>query len=146
MSAKVLLIEDNQTDIDLTRRVFSRMEDAPELVVIDDGKEALSYLLATSEQAEENGMPALIILDLKMPGMSGIEILQQLRKHTKTRRIPVVILSCSTEQNDLRSAYDNGANSYIRKPVDFALFTETMHTLVKYWFKVNRFAESGDKN
>ena len=132
MSQRILLIEDNQTDIELTRRVFSKIAGSCSLEVKDDGQDALNYLMAS-----DSHLPQLILLDLKMSRIGGLEVLAAIRKNERTRRIPVVMLTSSAEERDIVSAYELGANSYICKPVDFSVFSETMQYLVKYWFEIN---------
>ncbi len=128
----ILLVEDNPSDVDLTKRALKRNGIANELVVAKDGKVALEYLFDA-----KNSPPAVILLDLKLPGVDGLEVLQQLRTGERTRRLPVVILTSSREQEDLAQCYDNGANSYIRKPVDFNQFAETIRSLGHYWLILN---------
>ncbi|PKL48899.1 MAG: two-component system response regulator [Candidatus Riflebacteria bacterium HGW-Riflebacteria-2] len=138
MAQTILLVEDNQTDIDLTRRAFRKLANDYRLVVKDDGQDALDYLLSAGNQ-----MPQLILLDLKMPRVGGLEVLAQIRKNVSTRRIPVVIMTSSAEECDITAAYDLGASSYICKPVDFSIFTETLQHLVSYWFDLNRLPPAG---
>ncbi len=132
MAQTILLIEDNQTDIELTRRAFTKISGDYSLEVKDDGEDALNYLLSA-----DCNLPQLILLDLKMPRISGTDVLRQIRKHERIRRVPVVIPTSSAEENDIATAYDLGANSYICKPVDFRIFAETLNNLVKYWLEVN---------
>ena len=127
----ILLIEDNPTDIELARRAFGRER----LVVAEDGDEAMAYLWGRAR--DTIGMPALTLLDLKLPGCSGIEVLRQLRADARTQRIPVVVLSSSSEESDIAAAYDAGANSYIRKPVDYRKFVKAVEQLVAYWLHLN---------
>jgi two-component system response regulator len=131
----ILLIEDNPSDIELARRALGRNR----LVVAEDGEEALDYLWARGRHAQRDisDLPALTLLDLKLPGVSGLEILRSIRSHEKTRRIPVVILSSSSEESDVAAAYDLGANSYLRKPVDFQKFQRSAEQLVTYWLRLN---------
>jgi len=138
MSQRILLIEDNQTDIDLTRRAFSKIANGYSLEAIDDGQDALDYLLASGSH-----LPQLILLDLKMPRTGGLEVLAAIRKNERTRHIPVVILTSSAEQRDITAAYDLGANSYICKPVDYSIFVETLQCLVKYWFEISHLPTPG---
>ncbi|HYA15864.1 MAG TPA: response regulator [Bryobacteraceae bacterium] len=131
----ILLIEDNPSDIELARRAFGKSR----LMVAEDGEEALDYLWGRGRHAERDAtdLPALTLLDLKLPGVSGLEVLHRIRENEKTRRIPVVILSSSSEESDIAAAYDLGANSYIRKPVDFQKFTRSVEQLVTYWLRLN---------
>lgn len=138
MSQKIMLIEDNQTDIDLTRRAFSKIANGYSLEVKDDGQDALDYLMASGSH-----LPQLILLDLKMPRVGGLEVLAEIRKNERTRRIPVVMLTSSAEDRDIAAAYELGVNSYICKPVDFSVFSETMQYLVRYWFEINHLPVAG---
>lgn len=135
MSDKILLIEDNQTDIELTRRAFKNCLTDLILLVKEDGQEAFDFLAECKAGADK--LPQLILLDLKLPKISGLEVLRQIKADSGTRRIPIIILSSSGESTDIAGAYDLGANSYIRKPVDFKQFGESLQMLVKYWFHLN---------
>jgi two-component system, response regulator len=122
MSAKVIfLVEDNPSDIELTRRAFEKSRVANRLVVAEDGKQALDYLFEAT-----NEMPALMLLDLKLPKIPGLEVLKRLRENVRTRRLPVIILTSSNEEQDVARGYDLGVNSYIRKPVDFVQFVQSV--------------------
>ncbi|OGK08157.1 MAG: two-component system response regulator [Candidatus Riflebacteria bacterium GWC2_50_8] len=135
----ILLIEDNQTDIELTRRAFIKGNIDSELVVKEDGQEALNYLFGaeSSTSAAVSVLPDLILLDLKMPKISGLEVLRHIRQNARTRRIPVVVLTSSVEESDLAAAYNLCANSYIRKPVDFKEFVDAVKALCHYWLELN---------
>lgn len=135
MSDKILLIEDNQTDIELTRRAFQKCLSEQTLEVKEDGQDALDFLASCKNSSNE--LPKLILLDLKLPKISGLEVLRQIKADTGSRHIPVIVLTSSGEEKDIAAAYDLGANSYIRKPVDFKLFAESLQMLVDYWFKLN---------
>ena len=136
----ILLIEDNPSDIGLTQRAFQKNAIGNRLVVVEDGQEALDYLFATGVHAGRNPaeMPVLILLDLKLPRIDGLEVLRRLRADCRTRRIPVVILTSSSEEQDIAASYDLGSNSYIRKPVDFHQFTEVIKQLGMYWLVINQ--------
>lgn len=136
MNKTILLVEDNPSDIELTKRALSKSRIANELVVKEDGKEALDYVLQEC-CAPGALLPALILLDLKLPKVDGLTVLKTLRSGERTRRIPIVILTTSSEQLDISSSYDLGANSYIRKPVDFNQFVEAVNSLGLYWLVVN---------
>jgi DNA-binding response OmpR family regulator len=133
--APILLVEDNADDEALTRRAFQRSNIANDLEVARDGQEALDYLLGGSEPAKRP--PALILLDLKLPKIDGLEVLRRIRAEPTTKLIPVVILTSSREESDLVAGYGSGANSYVRKPVDFDEFSERVRQLGLYWLVVN---------
>ena len=140
MSQKtILLIEDNQDDIDLTLRAFKKNHLLNEIIVIKDGAEVLEYLdnFHNPEMKDRTKPPTLILLDLKLPKIDGLEILKSIRSNTETKLIPVVILTSSLEEQDLIEGYLYGANSYIRKPVDFTKFLEAVHQLGMYWLLLN---------
>lgn len=135
----ILLVEDNSDDQALTLRALKRNNIVNEVVVVGDGVEALDYLFARGEYAgrDRYALPQLILLDLKLPKLNGFEVLRHLQDNDLTRMLPVVILTSSKEQEDLLSGYSLGANSYIRKPVDFDEFMETIKQLVVYWLALN---------
>ena len=132
---RILLIEDNASDIDLTKRAFERAHITNELYVAQDGKEALDLLLG--DGSEEPSLPALVLLDLKLPFIDGLEVLRRIRGDPRTRRLPVVVLTSSKEEQDVAASYDLGVNSYIRKPVDFGQFAEAVKQLGLYWLVIN---------
>jgi two-component system, response regulator len=136
---KILLVEDNSSDIELTLRAFGKAHIANEIVVAEDGEEALDYLWGTGAYAgrDVSALPALALLDLKLPKIPGLEVLRQLRGDPRTRRLPVVILTSSKEEHDLAAGYDHGVNSYIRKPVDFTQFAHCIEQLGLYWLVLN---------
>lgn len=135
----ILLVEDNDDDVELTRRALSRANVANELVVVRDGEEALEYLMATGryEGRTDEGQPCLVLLDIKLPKLSGIDVLRAIRESETLPRMPVVMLTSSNEERDLIESYNLGANSYIRKPVDFAQFVEAVQQLGVYWLVLN---------
>jgi CheY-like chemotaxis protein len=135
----ILLIEDNPSDVDLTRRALEKGHIANQMVVARDGKEALDYLWGEGAWAgrDVSDLPAVTLLDLKLPKLPGLEVLRRVRGDSRTRRLPVVILTSSKEEQDLAAGYDLGANSYIRKPVDFEQFTEAIEHLGLYWLVWN---------
>ncbi len=140
MEAKIiLLVEDNPSDIGLTQRALAKSHIANELVIAEDGQEALDYLFGEGAQAgrDVTQLPAVVLLDLKLPRMDGLEVLRRIRKEPLTRRLPVVILTSSKEDQDLAASYDLGVNSYIRKPVDFVQFAQAIQTLGLYWLVLN---------
>lgn len=136
---KILLVEDNPDDQQLTLRAFNRHHIANEVVIANDGVEALEYLFGTASVAggDAHGLPALVLLDLKLPKVDGLEVLRRIRNDERTRMLPVVILTSSTEERDLVKGYRNGANSYVRKPVNFTEFVEAVQQLGLYWLMLN---------
>lgn len=135
----ILLVEDNPDDIALTLRAFRKSKIANEVVVVRDGAEALDFLHGTGKYADRNlaEVPEVVLLDLKLPRVDGLEVLRRLRKDERTKVLPIVILTTSKEQKDLVDGYRLGANSYIRKPVDFNQFTESIQQLGLYWLILN---------
>lgn len=135
----ILLVEDNPDDQELAMLAFDRSKVAPEVVVVSDGEQALEYLLGTGAFANRDltKMPDLVLLDLKLPKIDGLEVLRRLRANPRTRLIPVVILTTSREQQDLINSYSMGCNGYIRKPVDFTKFQTAMQQLASYWLECN---------
>ncbi len=135
----ILLVEDNADDEELTLRAFKRSKVLNRVEVVRDGVEALDYLFATGVHAERDpkAMPAVILLDLKLPKLGGLEVLRRVRADERTRRIPVVVLTSSNEEKDILSSYGLGANSFVRKPVDFAQFMEAAQQLGLYWLVMN---------
>jgi CheY-like chemotaxis protein len=139
MTKIILLVEDNPDDVELTVIAFKKNHIANEIVVARDGAEALDYLFGTGIHAgrDLNIMPTLILLDLKLPKMDGLEVLKRLRENAQTKRIPVVVLTSSKEQQDIVESYNLGANSYVRKPVDFTDFINAAKQLGLYWLVLN---------
>lgn len=137
---EILLVEDNPDDVELTLRAFAKSNIANEVVVARDGVEALDYLFATGPHAGRASapLPQLVLLDLKLPRIDGLQVLERVRANPRTRLLPVVILTSSTEQRDLENGYKLGANSYIRKPVDFQEFLDAMRHLGLYWLLLNQ--------
>lgn len=135
----ILLVEDNRDDEELTRMALEQSNIANELVVAHDGVEALDYLFGTGPYAGEPPpeLPAVVLLDLKLPRVDGLEVLQRIRKEERTRRVPVVVLTSSKEEQDMLDSYGFGANSYIRKPVEFDKFFEATRQLGMYWLVLN---------
>ena len=136
----ILLVEDNPDDVELTLRALELQKIANPLVVAKDGVEALDYLLGRGRFAgpELPALPTVILLDLKLPKIDGLEVLKQIRENERTRLLPVVILTSSKEEKDLIMGYSFGANSYIRKPVDFDQFNEAIKQLGLYWLVWNQ--------
>jgi two-component system, response regulator len=135
----ILLVEDNADDVELTRRAFEKSNIANEIVVAGDGQAALDYLFVAGAHAGRDPMvmPAVILLDLKLPKIDGLEVLRRVRADERTKRLPVVVLTTSKEDKDVIGSYDLGANSYVRKPVDFAQFLDAARQLGLYWLVLN---------
>jgi len=142
---RILLVEDNPGDIELTRRALQKSHVTNGLVVVEDGHEAIKFFFG------ENGgcgcpaedLPVVVLLDLKLPRVDGLEVLRRLRASDKTRLIPVVVLTSSGEERDIIDSYNMGANSYVRKPVRFSEFAEAIGNLGLYWLILNRPAPNG---
>lgn len=131
--ACIALVEDNADDEALTLRALKKHGIANEIVILRDGVEALAFLLAP-----EQPLPELVLLDLNLPRVNGLEVLQRLRSEPRTAVVPIVILTSSNEERDLIDGYRLGANSYVRKPVDFVQFSEAVHQLGLYWLVLNQ--------
>lgn len=129
----ILLVDDDPDDIELTKRAFARSRVTNQIEVARDGSEALDRLLGPGA----GPLPALVLLDLKLPRVDGLEVLQQLRAEERTRLLPVVILTSSREDRDLLEGYRLGANSYVRKPVDYAAFEDAVRQIGTYWLELN---------
>ena len=138
-SGAILLVEDNPDDEALTLRALKKNNLTHTVAVVRDGAEALDYLHATGVHAGRNpkDLPTIVLLDLKLPKLDGLEVLRRMRANETTRRLPVIILTSSREQQDLVSSYSLGANSYIRKPVDFDQFVAAVNQLGLYWLVLN---------
>lgn len=135
----ILLVEDNPDDVALTLRAFQKSKTLNEIVVARDGEEALEYLFAIGSYVGRDPriMPEVVLLDLQLPKVDGLEALRRLRADERTRRVPVVILTSSNEEQDIVRSYDLGANSFVRKPVDFAQFLDAARQLGLYWLIIN---------
>jgi CheY-like chemotaxis protein len=135
----ILLVEDNANDVKLTIRAFEKSNLSSEIVVVGDGEEAIDYLFATGRHAgrDPKVMPEVILLDMKLPKIDGLGVLKRVRADERTRRLPVVILTSSKEEKDVNSSYNFGANSFVRKPVDFDQFIEAARHLGLYWLVMN---------
>lgn len=135
----ILLVEDNPDDEELTLLAFERSGIVNQVVVVRDGAEALDYLFGTGTHAERdlNDTPAVILLDLKLPKIDGLEVLRRLRADERTQLLPVVVLTTSKEDRDVINSYRLGCNSYVRKPVDFNQFLEATRQLCLYWLRLN---------
>jgi len=138
-SRTFLLVEDSPDDAELTIRAFEKSRLVNEVILARDGQEALDYLFGTGAHAgrDLSVMPELVLLDLKLPKLGGLEVLRRLRQDPRTRRQPVVVLTSSNEEQDIITSYDLGANSFVRKPVDFEQFLEAARQLGLYWLVLN---------
>ena len=134
---KILLIEDNPDDVELTLMAFKKHNLANHITVARDGEEALDIIFQNGKENAEGLRPDLILLDLKLPKVDGMEVLRQIKENPETKVIPVIVLTSSKEENDLAESYRLGANSYIRKPVNFEKFTEVVMQLGLYWLLIN---------
>lgn len=135
----ILLVEDTADDEHLVKRVLTKSDLVYNLSVVRDGAEALDYLFGTGVHAQRDTsqMPAVVFLDLKLPKISGLEVLRRIRADARTQRLPVVIFSSSQEEQDLIQSYNLGTNSYVRKPVDFTEFTDAIQQMGSYWLSLN---------
>jgi CheY-like chemotaxis protein len=135
----ILLVEDSPDDEALALRAFRRHHISNEVVVAHDGVEALDYLFGTGMYAERDirEKPSVVLLDLKLPRLDGIEVLRRIRSDERTKLLPVVVLTTSSEEQDMLDSYSLGCNSYIRKPVDFIQFSEAIRQLGMYWLLMN---------
>lgn len=138
-SRVILLVEDNPNDVELTLRAFEKSNTSDEIVVVPDGEQAIHYLFSTGPHANRNPakMPDVVLLDMKLPKVDGLGVLRRMRADERTKRLPVVMLTSSKEERDVLSSYDLGANSYVRKPVDFGQFVDAAKYLGIYWLAVN---------
>jgi two-component system response regulator len=136
----LLLVEDNADDEALALRAFKLIEDVTEVVVVRDGAEALEYLFGTGkyDNRDTSIQPRLILLDMKLPKLNGLDVLRRVRQDNRTRFHPVVLMTSSRQESDIVAGYSLGANSYIQKPVNFDEFVESMRDLARYWMRINR--------
>ena len=137
---EILLVEDNPNDEELTLHAFRKYHLTNRMQVVRDGEEALDFVFARGEFAGRNiqNGPKVVLLDIKLPKVDGLEVLRQIKEDERTKKIPVVLLTSSREERDILAGYTNGANSYIVKPVDFEQFTESVRTLGMYWLLLNK--------
>jgi len=134
----ILLVEDNPDDIELTLRAFKKNRIVNDVAVVRDGAEAMDYLFCTGPHADRDpSLPAVVLLDLRLPKIDGLEVLRRIRADERTKLVPVVILTSSKEQQDMINGYRNGANSYVQKPVDFEQFVRAAQQLGLYWSVLN---------
>ncbi|MCB9419488.1 MAG: response regulator [Ardenticatenaceae bacterium] len=136
----ILLVEDNPHDVELTIRAFKKRKLANPLFVVEDGAEALDFIFCKGRYADRkmNHLPKVILLDIKLPKLNGLEVLREIRADSRTHAIPVVMVTSSREDPDIKTAYDLGANSYVVKPVEFDVFVEAMSSLGFYWLFLNQ--------
>lgn len=134
----ILLVEDNPDDIDLTLRAFKKHNLANQIQVVHDGVEAIEFLFGHEGSGPAGELPELVLLDLKLPRVDGFEVLRRIRETDRTRLLPVVVLTSSAEEEDIVRSYRLGANSYVRKPVNFNEFIEAAKQLGLYWLVLNR--------
>ena len=136
----ILLVEDNPDDVELTLLALKESNIANQVVVAGNGVEALDYLLGSGRFADRDTsiLPQLVLLDLKLPKVSGLEVLEQMRAHPRLKLVPVVVLTSSSEEEDMVDSYRLGANSYVRKPVEFHRFVEAVRHLGLYWLLINQ--------
>lgn len=148
MAQKILLVEDNPKDVELTRRALQKANVSNGIRVAEDGVEALNFFFGEDSKSGValEDMPVVVLLDLKLPRVDGLEVLRRLRANEKTKRVPVVVLTSSNEEKDLISSYDLGANSFVRKPVNFTEFVEAIRQLGLYWLILNQPAPNGKKH
>jgi CheY-like chemotaxis protein len=135
---RILIVDDSPKDVELAIAALSENNMANEIIVAEDGEEALDYLYKRGKFIDEHGFPAVILLDIKMPKMNGIEVLRHIRNDSKFKLIPVIMVTSSREEKDLVESYKLGANSYVVKPVDFTQFMEAIKILGQYWAIVNQ--------
>jgi CheY-like chemotaxis protein len=138
-SRNILLVEDNEDDESLTLHALKKNHLNFDVTIVRDGEEAMNFLFGTGPNAGQSQLPTihLVLLDLKIPKLNGLEVLRKIREDARTRKLPVVVFSSSSEMSDITASYQLGANSYIRKPVDFAQFSETVGLIGLYWLKQN---------
>ena len=142
----ILLVEDSPDDAELALRAFAKSKVHSEIVVARDGVEALDYLLGTgAHAADPPESPEIVLLDLNLPRLSGLEVLRRLRADDRTRYLPVIVLTSSAQEQDILQSYHLGANSYVRKPVDFAQFVEAAQQLGVYWLRLNQKVPAPDR-
>ncbi len=139
MRSQVLLVEDSASDEKLALRAFERCAVEHSVVVVRDGQEALDYLFGAGLHAsrDTSSLPGVILLDLKLPRVDGLEVLRRIRADDRTRLVPVVVLTASREDEDLERCYALGANAYVRKPLDFTAFVEAARTIAQFWLALN---------
>jgi two-component system response regulator len=148
MKNVILLVEDNASDEKLTLLAFKNCGVSNQIIVVRDGAAALDYLLATGKHAGRDAsvLPAVVLLDLKLPKVDGLEVLRRIRADSRTKLVPVVVLTASREEEDVLRSYALGANAYVRKPVEFSEFAKAASTLGMFWLLMNEPAPAGRGN
>jgi two-component system response regulator len=144
MDKMILLVEDNPNDEELTLRALKKANVANQVAIARDGQEALDFLFGAGKYAgrEPPTMPAVVLLDLKLPKLDGIDVLQRIRADPRTKLVPVVVLTSSSEDEDMIRSYQSGANSYVRKPIEFSAFANAVTQLGMYWVLINQIPPS----
>jgi two-component system response regulator len=144
MEKMILLVEDNPNDEELTLRALKKANIANQVAIARDGQEALDFLFGTGKYAGRAPatMPAVVLLDLKLPKLDGIDVLQRIRADPRTKLVPVVVLTSSSEDEDMIRSYQSGANSYVRKPIEFSAFANAVTQLGMYWVLINQIPPS----
>jgi CheY-like chemotaxis protein len=147
MAQKILLVEDNPKDVELTKRALEKSNVTNGIKVVEDGVEALKFFFGEDGKSgcTDEECPVVVLLDLKLPKVDGLEVLRRMRSSEKTKRIPIVVLTSSNEEKDIIASYDLGANSFVRKPVKFAEFAEAIRQLGLYWLILNQPAQNGGR-
>jgi two-component system response regulator len=145
MSKVILLVEDNASDEKLTVLAFKKCGVSNDVVVVRDGADALDFLFGTSKREGQAPLPSVVLLDLKLPKVDGLEVLRRIRADERTKFLPVVVLTSSKEDEDVLRSYSLGANAYVRKPVEFAAFAEAAKTLGLFWLLLNEAAPAHRK-
>ena len=142
---KILLVEDNPNDIELTKRALQKSNILNELIVAEDGVEGLKYFFGEdgNDGCSVEDLPVVVLLDINLPRVNGLDVLRRLRTHEKTKLLPVIILTSSNEGKDIITSYNLGANSFVRKPVKFSEFAEAIRLLGLYWLVINQSAPNG---
>ena len=135
---RILLVEDDPNDVELIQLALDSYQFVNQIDVVNDGQKAIHYLLGTEEQPTQNALPRMVLLDLKLPKVSGIKVLETIRAHPRTHNLVVVVMTSSQEDKDLRTCYELKVNSYIVKPLDFGQFTEVIRNLACYWMMLNK--------
>ncbi|RPI28506.1 MAG: response regulator [Chloroflexota bacterium] len=140
----IVIIEDDPNDAELITRVFRKHNLANKIILLEDGAEALDFLFAEGKYAQNSTVlsPKVVLLDLKLPKVNGIEVLQRIKSDERTKNIPVVVLTSSSEDRDIKAAYDLGVNSYVTKPIKFDDFAQVVSELRLYWLLLNKPSES----